>query len=124
VISTVNDRAVLLHNESGGGSHWLTVKLTGTRGNRDAIGARITLRAGSATQMHEVHGAGSYLSQSDLRAHFGLGSLAVVPSLEIRWPGGATERFTDVAADETLAIDEGKGIVSRRGRTAAGRETR
>jgi hypothetical protein len=47
-----------------------------------------------------------------------------LPSLEIRWPGGATERFTDVAADETLAIDEGKGIVSRRGRTAAGRETR
>jgi hypothetical protein len=74
--------------------------------------------------MHEVHGGGSYLSQSDLRAHFGLGPLAVVHSLEIRWPGGATECFTDVAADETLAIEEGKGIVSRKGRTTAGRETR
>jgi len=115
VISTVNDRAVLLHNESVSGNHWLTVKLTGTRGNRDAIGARVTVRAGATTRMHEVHGGGSYLSQSDLRAHFGLGSLAVVPSLEVRWPGGATERFTDVAADQRLVIEEGKGIVSRQG---------
>ena len=120
VISAVNDRAVLLHNESETGNHWLTVKLTGARGNRDAIGARVTVRAGSTTLMQEVHGGGSYLSQSDLRAHFGLGSLAVVPTLQVRWPGGATERFTDVAADQILGIEEGKGIVSRRGPTTAG----
>jgi hypothetical protein len=120
VISAVNDRAVLLHNESGARNHWLTVKLSGTRGNRDAMGARVTVRAGPATQMHEVHGGGSYLSQSDLRVHFGLGALATVPALEVRWPGGASERFTDVAADQILVIEEGKGIVSRRGPTTAG----
>ena len=119
VISTVNGRAVLLHNESGSANHWLTVKLTGTRGNRDAIGARVKVSAGAATLMHEVHGGASYLSQSDLRAHFGLGSLAVVSSLEVRWPGGATERFADVAADQVLLIEEGKGIVSRHGAQSA-----
>jgi len=115
VISTVNDRAVLLHNESSADNHWLTVELAGTRANRDAIGARVKVRAGAATMVHEVHGGASYLSQSDLRAHFGLGSLARVPSLEVRWPGGATERFADVGADQILVIEEGKGIVSRRG---------
>jgi hypothetical protein len=114
VISTVNDQAVLLRNESGAGNHWLTVQLAGTRANRDAIGARLKVRAGAATMVHEVHGGASYLSQSDLRAHFGLGSLARVPSLEVRWPGGATERFADVGADQILVIEEGKGIVSRR----------
>jgi hypothetical protein len=115
VVSTVNDRAVLLHNESGAGNHWLTVKLVGTRTNRDAIGARVTARAGASTQVQEVHGGASYLSQSDLRAHFGLGSLGRVASLEVRWPGGATERFADVGADQRLVIEEGKGIVSRQG---------
>jgi hypothetical protein len=115
VISTVNDRAVLLHNESGAGNHWLTVKLVGTRANRDAIGARVTARAGASTQVQEVHGGASYLSQSDLRAHFGLGSLVRVASLEVRWPGGATERFAEVGADQRLVIEEGKGIVSRQG---------
>jgi enediyne biosynthesis protein E4 len=115
VISTVNDRAVLLHNEGGGGNHWLTVKLVGRRANRDAIGARVIVRAGVATRMQEVHGGASYLSQSDLRAHFGLGPLSTVPSLEVRWPGGAIERFADIAADQRIVIEEGKGIVSRRG---------
>ena len=107
-------------NAGGNGNHFLNFKLIGTKSNRDAIGARIRVQAGGLSQIREIAGAGSYLSQSDLRAHFGLGSLAVVPSLEIRWPGGAIERFTDVAADQTLAIDEGKGIVSRRGPTTAG----
>jgi hypothetical protein len=115
VVSTINDRAVLLHNEGGGGNHWLTVKLVGTRTNRDAIGARVVVRAGASVRLREIHGGASYLSQSDLRAHFGMGRLATVPSLEVRWPGGSTERFAEVGADQQLVIEEGKGIVSRRG---------
>jgi len=120
VISTVNGRAVLLRNESPPSNHWLTVKLVGRRGNRDAIGARVKVRAGVRTLTREVHGGGSYLSQSDLRVHFGLGSVAPVPSLEVRWPGGAVERFSEVAADQILTIEEGEGIVARRGPAAAG----
>jgi hypothetical protein len=120
VISTVNGRAVLLRNESAPANHWLTVKLVGRRGNRDAIGARVKVRAGVRTLTREVHGGGSYLSQSDLRVHFGLGPIAPVPSLEVRWPGGAVERFAEVAADQILTIEEGEGIVARRGPAAAG----
>jgi hypothetical protein len=120
VISTVNGLAVLLRNESAPSNHWLTVKLVGRRGNRDAIGARVKVRAGVRTLTREVHGGGSYLSQSDLRVHFGLGPIAPVPSLEVRWPGGAVERFAEVAADQILTIEEGEGIVARRGPAAAG----
>ncbi len=62
------------------------------------------------TQFDEVRGGGSYLSQNDLRLHFGLGSATKIDLVEVRWPSGKTESFKDVAADKIYAITEGQGI--------------
>jgi hypothetical protein len=64
--------------------------------------------------VHEIHGGGSYLSQSDLRAHFGLGKADVVPSLEIRWPSGTIDRVDRVRANQFVVVEEGRGVVGRR----------
>jgi hypothetical protein len=68
------------------------VKLVGTKSNRDAIGARVTVKAAGQSAVEEIRSGGSYLSQSDLRAHLGLGPAARVDALEITWPSGGTER--------------------------------
>ena len=86
--------------------NWLTVKLKGTRSNRSAIGARVTVRAGSRSLRRDVQGGGSYQSQSDLRLHFGLGEANRIDQLTIRWPGGRIETRRNVAANALLVVDE------------------
>ena len=112
LVTAVNDRVALLHNESAPAQHWLAVRLRGRRSNRDGLGARVVLEAGGRRQVREVHAGGSYLSQSDSRAHFGLGQGAVVSSLEVRWPSGTTDRALNVAGDRTIVIEEGRGLVN------------
>ncbi|HET8825645.1 MAG TPA: ASPIC/UnbV domain-containing protein, partial [Terriglobales bacterium] len=73
---------------------------------RDAIGAEITLTAGSGRQYATVSTTGSYLSASDKRVHFGLGAEATIQKLEIRWPSGVRQTLTNVAADQVLQVDE------------------
>jgi hypothetical protein len=106
VVANVNERPVLLHNESPGHNHWLGVKLIGRQSNRDGLGARITADLGPLKLVHEVHGGGSYLSQSALPAHFGLGAHDHVRRLEVRWPSGVVDQLDDVAADRTLTLQE------------------
>ena len=86
--------------------HWLLLKLTGTRSNRSAIGARVAVTAGGRTQIDEVRSGGSYLSQSDLRLHFGLGAAERADSIAVRWPSGAKTVLKDVAADRIVTITE------------------
>jgi len=76
-----------------------------------AIGARVKLIAGGMTQTDEVHSGGSYLSQSDTRLHFGLGSAKKIDRVEIRWPSGQTETLTDLASNQFYSVLEGSGIV-------------
>ena len=78
--------------------------------NRAAIGARVTIRAAGVKQFSEVHGGSSYLSQNDLRLHFGLGTAKKMESVEIRWPSGKVETLENVAADAIYTIIEGAGI--------------
>jgi len=111
LIMNQNEPPSLLHNRNGTGNHWLSVKLVGTRSNRSAIGARVRVTAGGRGQIREVLSGSSYISQSDLRQHFGLGTAAKVEQIEIRWPSGAVERVPDVDADQFLTIQEGKGVV-------------
>ncbi len=85
-------------------------KLIGTKSNRAAIGARVTIRAAGVKQFSEVRGGSSYLSQNDLRLHFGLGTAKKMESVEIRWPNGAVETLQNVAADCIYTIVEGAGI--------------
>ena len=86
--------------------NWSLLKLRGTRSNRSAIGARVTLRAGGVTQIREVKSGGSYLSQSDLRLHFGLGAATKIDEVSIRWPSGAVQVERDVAANRIVTLTE------------------
>ena len=106
VVNCNEEPAVVLHN-GGNTSHWLTVALTGTESNRDGIGAQLKLLTGSGPEQHQVVStAGSYLSASDKRVHFGLGRHDRVKRLEIRWPSGIVQRLENVSADQILEVDE------------------
>jgi hypothetical protein len=102
---------MILRNHGVPGRHWVSLELAGTKSNRLAIGARIRLSAGGMTQTDQVRSGGSYLSQSDLRVHFGLGTATKIDSVEIRWPSGASDVIKNLEADRFYAILEGKGIV-------------
>ncbi|OLC76676.1 MAG: hypothetical protein AUH72_18505 [Acidobacteria bacterium 13_1_40CM_4_65_8] len=104
VINNLDGSPEVLHNELGDRGNWLLVKLTGPRGNTDAIGAIVTARAGTVTQTRVVQSGTSYISQNDMRAHFGLGSSAQIDSLEVRWPDGTTSKMANVKANQIVAI--------------------
>ena len=97
VVLNVGEPPSLLLNTNQSPNHRVLFHLVGTKSNRAAIGARVTIRAGGMTQFDEVRGGGSYLSQNDLRLHFGLGSATKIDSVEVRWPSGKTESFKNVA---------------------------
>jgi hypothetical protein len=101
----------LLRNENRSGHQWLSVKVAGTHSNRSAIGARVTVTAGSRRQIREVLSGSSYLSQSDLRQHFGLGPAKTIDQIEVRWPGGKVERVGSSETNLFLTIQEGRGII-------------
>jgi hypothetical protein len=110
VVLNVGQPPSLLLNTNKIPNHRVLFQLAGTKSNRAAIGARVTIHAGGMTQFDEVRGGGSYLSQNDLRLHFGVGSATKIDSVEVRWPTGKSESFKDVAADRIYAITEGQGI--------------
>jgi hypothetical protein len=110
VVLNVGEPPSLLLNTNKIPNHRVLFRLVGTKSNRAAIGARVTIHAGGMTQFDEVRGGGSYLSQNDLRLHFGLGSATKIDLVEVRWPTGKTESFKDVAADKIYAITEEQGI--------------
>ncbi|MFN7993580.1 MAG: CRTAC1 family protein [Bryobacteraceae bacterium] len=104
VVSSLGEPAELWENVSPGENHWLILKLTGTRSNRDGIGARVCI----GEQWNEMTSAVSYASSSHFGVHFGLGSLRIVPKIEVRWPSGSVQNLTDVKADQVLMVREPK----------------
>ena len=86
--------------------NWVILKLEGTRSNRSAIGARVRLTAGGRTQIDEVRSGGSYLSQNDLRLHFGLGGATAIERIEIDWPSGEHQVERNVGLNRVLSIRE------------------
>jgi hypothetical protein len=110
VILNVAEPPSLLLNHGDSTNHRVLFKLVGTKSNKAAIGARVTVKAGGFTQINEVRGGASYLSQDDLRLHFGLGANDKISEVTIRWPNGQTESLHDVAADFIYTIVEGAGI--------------
>jgi hypothetical protein len=106
LVLNLNDRPRLLRNDVANSNHWLELRMVGTVSNRDAVGARVRLTAGGRTQLRDVRTSSGYLSQSDPRLHFGLGSSAVVDRIEISWPSGTVQRLEDVAADRLLTVLE------------------
>jgi hypothetical protein len=111
VVEDIDGAPAILRNHGVPGRHWVSLELAGIKSNRLAIGARIKLSAGGMTQTEQIRSGGSYLSQSDLRVHFGLGSASKVDIVEIHWPSGATDIVKNLEADKSYAVLEGKGIV-------------
>ncbi len=107
VIMNMGEPPSLLHNETSNYNHWLKLKLTGTKSNRSAIGARAFVSVGRCRQRQEVLSQSSFYSQSDLRLHFGLGS-ATSADVEIHWPSGLKEVYRDVKSNQILSLQEGR----------------
>jgi hypothetical protein len=111
-VSASTDRHALLRNEYNAGRHWLQVELVGTQSNRDAVGARITIKNKGKLQMREIMLGDGYGSQNSLRQHFGLADNAAVDELIVKWPkSGITQTFQNVAGDRIIEITEGKNEI-------------
>lgn len=111
IINDLDGPPMLLRNDGGAqAGHWLSLKLVGTKSNRNAVGAKVSLTSGGLTQIDEVHSGDSYLSHSDWRLHFGLADATAVETITIRWPSGAVEKLAKVPANQTVTIIEGRGI--------------
>ena len=105
-VLNLNGPPALLRNDGNHDNHYLLVRTVGTKSNRDGIGARVIISVGGRTQHAEVQSGGSYLSHNDLRLHFGLGQAERVDRLEVRWPSGAVQVLSDIAADQVLTVVE------------------
>ena len=108
VVNCVNDVPQLLRCDSATGNRWIKIKCVGTKSNRSAIGARVYCTTGKRRQMDEVRSGGSYISQNDLRVHFGLGK-AEVADIEVRWPSGLVQKLVGLEAGKIYTVVEGKG---------------
>ena len=117
VVNTVNDYPQLLRCDSSSEHNWIKVRTIGTKSNRSGIGARLRCvthppdEAKPHQQIDEVRSGGSYISQNDLRVHFGLGKAEKVDLLEIRWPSGQIDTLKDVKGNQLIYVKEGEGIV-------------
>ncbi|MEQ1884821.1 MAG: CRTAC1 family protein [Bryobacteraceae bacterium] len=111
-VSASTDKHVLLRNEYNTGRHWLQVELVGTQSNRDAVGARITMKNKGKLQMREIILGDGYGSQNSLRQHFGVADNGTVDEITVKWPkSGTTQTFKNVAADRIIEITEGKNDI-------------
>ena len=109
VVNNQNDTPSLLKNY-GEKENWILIRTVGTQSNRDGIGARVTLFTGKHRQMDEVRSGGSFISQNDLRLHFGLGEATTVDRIEVSWPSGRKEFFSNLKANQMVVLEEGKGM--------------
>ena len=111
IVNDLDGPPMLLRNDGGSkAGHWISLKLIGTKCNRNAVGAKVWLKAGGMTQVNEVHSGDSYLSHSDWRLHFGLGAATKIDEVTIRWPSGASEKVSGLSVDRSSTVIEGKGI--------------
>ena len=113
LVTTNHGPAYLYRNDGGNRNHWWNARLAGTKSNRSAIGAVVRIESASGKQWQTVHSGSSYCSQSDLALTFGLGKDAIIAAVEVTWPSGAKQRFTNVPSNQFVTITEDKGITAR-----------
>ena len=113
VVENLEGEPMILRVESESRNHWISFELEGTKTNRLALNARLKATSGDLVQEGEILSGGSYLSQNDLRIHFGLGNHEKVDKLDIFWPSGKIEILTNLAADRFYNVREGEGVVPR-----------
>jgi hypothetical protein len=110
VVENLVGGPMVLESRPNPSNHWVSFSLEGAPMNRLALNARVRITTGSLVQVQEIRSGGSYLSQSDLRLHFGLAAASVIDKVEILWPGGASQTFANVAADHFYRIQQGSGL--------------
>jgi enediyne biosynthesis protein E4 len=112
VVENLVGRPMILRPEGGPRNHWICFQLEGNKSNRLALNARVRATTGDLVQLGEVISGGSYLSQNDVRVHFGLGEHDRIDRAKILWPSGRIETFTNLIADRYYTVLEGAGVVS------------
>jgi uncharacterized protein YndB with AHSA1/START domain len=112
VLTTNHGPAYLFRNDGGNRNHWLRVRTVGTKSNRDGIGAVVRVTSASGRQWAMVRSGSSYCSQSEMAPTFGLGKDKAVQTLEVEWPSGVKQRFTNVPTNQVVTVEEGKGMVA------------
>lgn len=106
IVTNSNTAPRLLRNDGGNRKSWLQIRLTGTKGSTDAIGARVKVTTGKLTQTREVQSGDGYLSQRDLTLHFGIGDSEQVDSIEVQWQRGTKQVIKSVSANQVLSLEE------------------
>lgn len=114
VINNLDGPPQVLRNDGGNAGNSVLIKMVGVKSNRDGIGARVKIVSGDLAQIAEVYSGGSYLSQSDLRLHFGLEKRTKVNLIEVRWPSGTVDRISDSGVNKIITIKEGQGAVEQK----------
>ena len=114
VINNLDGGPQLLRNDGGNSQNSVLIKTIGVKSNRDGIGARVKVVAGDLTQVDEVRSGDSYLSQSDLRLHFGLAKRTKIDLIEVRWPSGIVDKISDVSANKIVTVKEGQGLLGQK----------
>jgi hypothetical protein len=107
LISNANDTPQLLRNDGENQGNWILIRTVGTRSNRAGIGTRVKIQAGDLTQIDEVRGGSGYLSQNDLRLHFGIGTHERIDRIEVKWSSGIVDIIRDVTPNQIIIITEG-----------------
>ena len=114
VINNLDGAPTLLRNDGGNANKSVLIRLAGVKSNRSGIGARVKIVSGDLVQTDEVHSGDSYISQSDLRLHFGLEKRTKIDLIEVRWPSGTVDKITDAKVNSIVSIKEGSGIVDQK----------
>ena len=114
VINDLDGSPQLLRNDGGNANNSVLIKTVGVKSNRDGIGARVRVVSGDLTQIDEVRSGGSYISQSDLRLHFGFEKRTKIDLIEIRWPSGVVDKITNANMNRIITVKEGQGIVEQK----------
>ena len=112
VIENTSGKPMILRPQEGPQNHWISFQLEGVKCNRLALNARVRVTAGDLVQLDEVRSGGSYLSQNDLRLHFGLGAHERVDKAEAVWPDGTVEPLTNLVVDRFYIVRQGAGVIS------------
>ena len=114
IVNNLDGPPTLLRNDGGNKNNWIMIKCIGTRSNRSAIGTRVKVTSGGHGQIDEVMSGSSYYSQNDFRLHFGLDRATQADRVEVAWPSGVKESFTNLPAKHLIVLQETKGILDRR----------
>lgn len=114
VLNNLGGTGQLLRNDGGNANNAVLIKVVGVKANRSGIGATVKIVAGDLTQKNEVRSGDSYISQSDLRLHFGLEKHTKIDLIEVRWPGGGVDKVTGANVNKMLTIKEGQGLIEQK----------